>query len=74
MARYCSAVVSRHIPAPTWAQPAPHVVQTWVEAFVGHLATALALQRRPAAWTAEQLADTQRRRERYAGDEWTRRR
>ena len=54
--------------------PAPDVVQGWVEAFVGHLAAALALQRRPAAWTAEQLADTQRRRERYAGDEWTRRR
>ena len=54
--------------------PAPRVVQGWVDAFVQHLAAALARTPRPATWTADQLADVQRRRARYAGVDWTQRR
>lgn len=53
--------------------PGP-TVERWVAAFVAGLAAALGLAPRPAAWTDEQLEDVARRRARYAGEEWTRRR
>jgi lipoate-protein ligase A len=54
--------------------PPAEVVDRWTAAFVAALATALELEPRPATWTGEQLADVERRRQRYAGDDWTRRR
>jgi lipoate-protein ligase A len=61
-------------PGADLGEPAPEFVQTWIDAFVGHLASALALELQPAVWTPEQLADVARRRQRYAGDDWTQRR
>ncbi len=55
-------------------EPPPAAVEQWVSEFINRVARALALDPEPASWSADQLADVSRRRERYAGDAWTRRR
>jgi len=59
-------------PGADLGEPPPELVDRWTDAFIRHLAAALELPAQPAAWTAEQLADVARRRERYAGEAWTR--
>lgn len=55
-------------------EPPPPVVERWIAAFVVHLGRRLALEPRTAAWTASQLCDVERRREKYASAAWTHRR
>ena len=62
-----------HPGADLGAPPAERVAR-WIDQFVTRLAGALGVPARPTEWTAEQLADVARRRPRFAGDEWTRRR
>ncbi len=54
--------------------PGDAVVDRWCDAFIERLASALELEIQPSEWTAEQLSDVKRRRQRYAGPEWTRQR
>jgi lipoate-protein ligase A len=53
--------------------PAAETVISWIDAFIGHLGAALQLAVHRAALAPVQLADVARRREKYAGVEWTRR-
>jgi len=55
-------------------EPPADVVDAWVGAFIADLAAELGLVVRLEDWTEEQLADVERRRERYANAAWTRRR
>lgn len=64
----------RSHPGADLGQPSPQTVAQWCDRFVAALAAALALTPRQTAWTAAQLADVALRREKYAGDAWTRRR
>jgi lipoate-protein ligase A len=54
-------------------EPSEKQVACWVDTFIQDLAATLALDCRPREWTAEQLADTESRRTRYADGAWTRR-
>jgi lipoate-protein ligase A len=53
-------------------EPPGALVERWIAAFIAALAAALQLEPRPAAWSDEQLADVAERRQRYAGEDWTR--
>lgn len=61
-------------PGADLGDPRPQELERWIAAFVGGLAHELGLEPRPAAWLPRNLADVQQRRERYASDEWLRRR
>jgi lipoate-protein ligase A len=61
-------------PGANLGEPAPEQVQQWVEGFLERLARALELERCEARWVSEQVADVEKRRQRYASDAWTRRR
>ena len=49
-------------------------VVNWIESFLKRLADTLELEPRPAAWSPDQDADIERRRQHYADETWTRRR
>ncbi len=61
-------------PGADLGQPPAAVVAAWTSGFIEQIASALALQCQPTDWTAQQLADVQQRRERYADAGWTQRR
>lgn len=54
--------------------PPPQRVEAWVERFIAKLADVLGLRATDARWSADQLADITRRRERFADPAWTQRR
>lgn len=54
--------------------PSSDQVETWIGAFLERLADELSLSRRAARWGNEQAEDIERRRTRYASDDWTHRR
>jgi lipoate-protein ligase A len=54
--------------------PPQAVIEQWIAALIQGLAAALGLPCRFSDWTAEQLADVERRRPRYADPAWTGRR
>lgn len=61
-------------PGADLGDPPPEAQERWVTSFLQELARALDLEPRPAAWTAQRLADVRQRRARYASEEWLRRR
>lgn len=72
-----SLIVGRRFashPGASLGNPAPADVARWSDAFVRNLASALGMQARPAEWSAAMRAEVERRVEKYAGEEWTRRR
>jgi lipoate-protein ligase A len=52
--------------------PPGETCERWIRGFVAGVARALELDERPVVWTDEQLADVAVRREKYAGEQWTR--
>jgi len=64
----------RSHPGADLGEPPLAIVEAWTREFVQHLAAGLQLEPAVAAWEADELADAAVRREKYAGDEWTRRR
>jgi lipoate-protein ligase A len=61
-------------PGANLGDPNTERVAGWIEGFLDELASRLALNLRTREWTPEQVADIEERRQRYAGDTWTRRR
>lgn len=61
-------------PGADLGEPPPRIVAEWTDRFVQLLAQRLALESCAAEWTPEELADVALRRQRYAGEDWTRRR
>lgn len=61
-------------PGADLGEPPGETVETWIARFIQNLGRTLELECRPATWSAEQLADVQARRTRYADPTWTRRR
>lgn len=61
-------------PGADLGEPPPDRVDAWIESFLDRLAAELSLSRREARWGDEQSEDIERRRARYAGEEWMRRR
>lgn len=64
----------REHPGASLDDPPPALVARWVDDFIRRLADALALTPQAGSWGPQELADVERRRERYADDAWTRRR
>ena len=61
-------------PGADLGEPESGKVADWIAGFLERLAPALSLEPCSGEWTAEQLADIEKRRGRYAGAAWTRRR
>jgi lipoate-protein ligase A len=61
-------------PGADLGEPAAERVADWIGRFIETLAAALSLEHRPAAWTPQMLSGVERRRLRYAGEDWTQRR
>ncbi len=61
-------------PGADLGEPPADICERWIDAFIARIAAALALAPVPATWTNSSLSDVAERRQRYAGDEWTRKR
>jgi len=61
-------------PGADLGDPDAERVAGWIDRLLDGLARELALQRQPCTWSAAALVDVEQRRQRYAGEAWTRRR